>query len=267
MATGESTLHSRISTTFEKSPFLKSRQASLEAHEGRVVLRGVVNSYYQKQMAQERSAECRASTTSRIISRSTGCSAGADRRPGASSRFGACGNPRRQCGTCHEDVSMAPCSARPSGSGLPHHGFFAIAEASHRAAVFFATGQALPERFFGPAIQAAQPHFAVEAAIRLSIRKELLDQLGYRAARPRPFRAPADAAMCLLQQQPHLFAQANEAVAPASSSGERPVLCKRTNSQSGPRSTSKSQPCNSDQRHDYRSINATRRREKCRLTK
>jgi osmotically-inducible protein OsmY len=53
MATLENTLHTRISTTIEKSPYLKSRNLRFETHEGRLVLRGVVNSYYQKQMAQE----------------------------------------------------------------------------------------------------------------------------------------------------------------------------------------------------------------------
>jgi osmotically-inducible protein OsmY len=53
MASAESTLHTRISTTIETSPYLKSRNLRFETHEGRVVLRGVVNSYYQKQMAQE----------------------------------------------------------------------------------------------------------------------------------------------------------------------------------------------------------------------
>ena len=53
MATAESTLHTRISSTIEASPYLKSRNLRFETHEGRVVLRGVVNSYYQKQMAQE----------------------------------------------------------------------------------------------------------------------------------------------------------------------------------------------------------------------
>jgi osmotically-inducible protein OsmY len=53
MATAENTLHSLISSAIEKHPHLKKRKLRFEAEEGRVVLRGVVNSYYQKQMAQE----------------------------------------------------------------------------------------------------------------------------------------------------------------------------------------------------------------------
>jgi osmotically-inducible protein OsmY len=53
MATVESTLDSLISSAIERSPHLKRRDLRFETHEGRVVLRGTVSSYYQKQMAQE----------------------------------------------------------------------------------------------------------------------------------------------------------------------------------------------------------------------
>lgn len=36
-----------------RHPHLRNRKLRLEAHEGRVVLRGVVGSYYQKLLAQE----------------------------------------------------------------------------------------------------------------------------------------------------------------------------------------------------------------------
>jgi osmotically-inducible protein OsmY len=53
MPTVESPLHCLISTAIEKNPHLRQRKLRFEAQEGRVVLRGVVSSYYQKQMAQE----------------------------------------------------------------------------------------------------------------------------------------------------------------------------------------------------------------------
>ena len=55
MSTAESSpsLDSRISSAIERSPHLKRRNLRFETQEGRVVLRGVVSSYYQKQMAQE----------------------------------------------------------------------------------------------------------------------------------------------------------------------------------------------------------------------
>jgi len=53
MSTVESALNSLISATIEQNPHLKCRKLRFETQEGRVVLRGVVNSYYQKQMAQE----------------------------------------------------------------------------------------------------------------------------------------------------------------------------------------------------------------------
>lgn len=53
MATAESTLDSLIASAIERHPHLKRRNLRFETQEGRVVLRGTVSSYYQKQMAQE----------------------------------------------------------------------------------------------------------------------------------------------------------------------------------------------------------------------
>jgi osmotically-inducible protein OsmY len=53
MATAETTLDSLISSAIEGNPHLKRRNLRIETQEGRVVLRGTVSSYYQKQMAQE----------------------------------------------------------------------------------------------------------------------------------------------------------------------------------------------------------------------
>lgn len=53
MPTVESNLDSLISSTMQTNPYLKSRNLRFETAEGRVVLRGVVSSYYHKQMAQE----------------------------------------------------------------------------------------------------------------------------------------------------------------------------------------------------------------------
>jgi osmotically-inducible protein OsmY len=53
MATAESTLDTLITSTIEKSPYLKLRNLRFETQAGRVVLRGTVSSYYHKQMAQE----------------------------------------------------------------------------------------------------------------------------------------------------------------------------------------------------------------------
>lgn len=46
-------LADRVSLVLERNPYLPRRNLRCEAAEGRVVLRGVVRSYYQKQMAQE----------------------------------------------------------------------------------------------------------------------------------------------------------------------------------------------------------------------
>ena len=47
------TLHHRVFNALEENVHLRGRQFYLEAEQGRVTLRGVVRSYYQKQMAQE----------------------------------------------------------------------------------------------------------------------------------------------------------------------------------------------------------------------
>jgi hypothetical protein len=39
--------------TLERHPYLRNRNLRFETREGRVILRGTVNSYYQKVMAQE----------------------------------------------------------------------------------------------------------------------------------------------------------------------------------------------------------------------
>lgn len=47
-------LQDRVETALQQSPYsFAHRNLRFEAHEGRVTLRGVVCSYYQKQMAQE----------------------------------------------------------------------------------------------------------------------------------------------------------------------------------------------------------------------
>jgi osmotically-inducible protein OsmY len=43
----------RIDSALRRTSLLSRRRISLEAEAGRVVLRGVVQSYFQKQMAQE----------------------------------------------------------------------------------------------------------------------------------------------------------------------------------------------------------------------
>jgi osmotically-inducible protein OsmY len=49
----DATLESRVMMALDQSPYLPGRKVHFEAEEGKVVLRGVVGSYYQKQMAQE----------------------------------------------------------------------------------------------------------------------------------------------------------------------------------------------------------------------
>ncbi len=46
-------LDDRVLTALERNPYLARRNLRFETSQGRVVLRGVVDSYYQKQMAQE----------------------------------------------------------------------------------------------------------------------------------------------------------------------------------------------------------------------
>lgn len=47
------TLEHRVSNALKESPYLVRRQLRFEAAEGRITLHGRVNSYFQKQMAQE----------------------------------------------------------------------------------------------------------------------------------------------------------------------------------------------------------------------
>ena len=46
-------LSDRVSRAIEGNPYLARRHLRFEAHQGRVVLRGKVASFFQKQMAQE----------------------------------------------------------------------------------------------------------------------------------------------------------------------------------------------------------------------
>lgn len=47
------TLDDRVQMALTESPYLIRRKLRFEASEGRVVLRGTVNSFFAKQMAQE----------------------------------------------------------------------------------------------------------------------------------------------------------------------------------------------------------------------
>lgn len=46
-------LDDRVLIALEKNPYLARRNLRFETSSGRVTLRGVVNTYFQKQMAQE----------------------------------------------------------------------------------------------------------------------------------------------------------------------------------------------------------------------
>jgi osmotically-inducible protein OsmY len=46
-------LDDRVFTALTRNPYLAGRTLRIETEEGRVTLRGVVRSYFQKQMAQE----------------------------------------------------------------------------------------------------------------------------------------------------------------------------------------------------------------------
>jgi osmotically-inducible protein OsmY len=50
---GKRTLHDELHQALGRDPHLARRDVRCEGQPGRVVLRGTVNSYYQKQMAQE----------------------------------------------------------------------------------------------------------------------------------------------------------------------------------------------------------------------
>lgn len=51
--TAELTLDTLLQSAFDKSPYFNRRRPTVEASDGRIVLRGRVGSWYQKQMAQE----------------------------------------------------------------------------------------------------------------------------------------------------------------------------------------------------------------------
>ena len=53
MSQVESPLSDRVLCALERNPHVGSRTLRIEASDGRVVLRGTVGSYFQKQMAQE----------------------------------------------------------------------------------------------------------------------------------------------------------------------------------------------------------------------
>lgn len=50
---GDSQLVEKVSSVLQDNPHVPHRNLRFEASQGQVVLRGVVRSYYQKQMAQE----------------------------------------------------------------------------------------------------------------------------------------------------------------------------------------------------------------------
>ena len=47
------TLTHEVATAIQNTPYLSGRTLRFEEHDGHVVLRGIVGSYFQKQMAQE----------------------------------------------------------------------------------------------------------------------------------------------------------------------------------------------------------------------
>lgn len=53
MTTTVATLEDRIDSAITRAPHLLDKVIRIETHAGHVVLRGMVGSYYQKQMAQE----------------------------------------------------------------------------------------------------------------------------------------------------------------------------------------------------------------------
>jgi osmotically-inducible protein OsmY len=53
MSTPECTLATRVSSAIANNPHLMRRRVHFETQQGRVVLKGTVKTYYQKQMAQE----------------------------------------------------------------------------------------------------------------------------------------------------------------------------------------------------------------------
>jgi osmotically-inducible protein OsmY len=53
MPEASQTFFNQVHSAIESNPYLAGRKLRFEAEEGRVVLRGKVASYFQKQMAQE----------------------------------------------------------------------------------------------------------------------------------------------------------------------------------------------------------------------
>lgn len=53
MMTSDSSAKSPFDEAIQASPYLAGRHVRVDTESGRVILRGVVGSYYQKQMAQE----------------------------------------------------------------------------------------------------------------------------------------------------------------------------------------------------------------------
>lgn len=49
----DAALATRVSSLLDQNTYLPGRHLDFEAQQGRVIIRGVVRSYYQKQMAQE----------------------------------------------------------------------------------------------------------------------------------------------------------------------------------------------------------------------
>jgi osmotically-inducible protein OsmY len=52
-AMADAALATRVHTVLKQNPYLPGRQLYFETDQGKVVLRGTVGTYYQKQMAQE----------------------------------------------------------------------------------------------------------------------------------------------------------------------------------------------------------------------
>lgn len=53
MSSRQSTLADRVDSVITTNPYLNGRSLRFETEAGRVTLKGVVNTYFQKQMAQE----------------------------------------------------------------------------------------------------------------------------------------------------------------------------------------------------------------------
>ncbi len=53
MSRCQTPLSDKVVMALERSPYLPRRTLRFESNEGRITLRGVVRSYFQKQMAQE----------------------------------------------------------------------------------------------------------------------------------------------------------------------------------------------------------------------